>query len=273
MDMKTSTKILLIFNIALLIANVFLIKYIAEAIVPTESGFILNFSPLSWVALSVLVLFFISFLVLYVKFLRNLRLSNLLFFSTLPLTLIYGTFVAYVSQIEMLGDVNSMSIRALLNINSSKNVQNLWIALATVAYLVLLFVLILLACRPLRNVERAIERLGDGRVKVDDYRIGGGRQFKEIEHSLNKINYVYKEKDNKLKIANLTAQKYLPKALLNFLGKKGVEDVETGKAVSREGTLLHCDLKPNKTLTLEENFNYINSYLKIFNIVIFTSNL
>ena len=188
--MKTSTKILLIFNIALLIANVFLVKYIAEAIVPTESGFILNFSPLSWVALSVLVLFFISFLVLYVKFLRNLRLSNLLFFSTLPLTLIYGTFVAYVSQIEMLGDVNSMSIKALLNINSSKNVQNLWIALATVAYLVLLFVLILLACRPLRNVERAIERLGDGRVKVDDYRIGGSRQFKEIEHSLNKINYV-----------------------------------------------------------------------------------
>ena len=132
MDMKTSTKILLIFNIALLIANVFLVKYIAEAIVPTESGFILNFSPLSWVALSVLVLFFISFLVLYVKFLRNLRLSNLLFFSTLPLTLIYGTFVAYVSQIEMLGDVNSMSIKALLHINSSKNVQNLWIALATV---------------------------------------------------------------------------------------------------------------------------------------------
>ena len=263
MDMKTSTKILLIFNIALLIANVFLIRYLAEAIVPTESGFILNFSPLSWVALSVLVLFFISFVALYVKFLRNLRLSNLLFFSTLPLTLIYGTFVAYVSQIEMLSDVNSMSIKALLNINSSKNVQNLWIALATVAYLALLFVLILLACRPLRNVERAIERLGDGRAKMDDYRIGVSRQFKEIEHSLNKINYVYKEKDNKLKIANLTAQKYLPKALLNFLGKKGVEDVETGKAVSREGTLLHCDLKPNKTLTLEENFNYINSYLKV----------
>ena len=261
--MKTSTKILLIFNIALLIANIFLIRYLATGIVPTESGFVFEFSALSWVALSVLVAFLITFIALYIVFLRNLRLSNLLFFSTLPLTLIYGVFVVYIAKIGEMDDITSASVKATLNINSAQGVENLWIALATITYLVLLFVLIMMACRPLKNVEKVTQKLGDGRVKMEDYKIGGSKQFQEIEHSLNKINYLYKEKDNKLKIASLASQKYMPKQLLNFLGKNGVEEVETGKSVTKEGSILYCDLKPNKTLSLEENFNYINSYLKV----------
>ena len=261
--MKTSTKILLIINIALLIANVFLIRYLVSGIVPTDSGFVFEFSALSWVALVVLIAFLVTFIALYIVFLRNMRLSNLLFFSTLPLTLIYGVFVVYIAKIGDMDDITSASVKATLNLNSTQGVENLWIALATVTYLILLFILIAIACRPLRNVERVTQKLGDGRVKMEDYKIGGSRQFQEIEHSLNKINYLYKEKDNKLKIANLATQKYLPRQLLNFLGKNGIEDVETGKSVTREGTILYCDLKPNKTLSLEENFNYINSYLKV----------
>ena len=261
--MKTSTKILLIINIALLIANVFLIRYLVSGIVPTDSGFVFEFSALSWVALVVLIAFLVTFIALYIVFLRNMRLSNLLFFSTLPLTLIYGVFVVYIAKIGDMDDITSASVKATLNLNSTQGVENLWIALATVTYLILLFILIAIACRPLRNVERVAQKLGDGRVKMEDYKIGGSRQFQEIEHSLNKINYLYKEKDNKLKIANLATQKYLPRQLLNFLGKNGIEDVETGKSVTREGTILYCDLKPNKTLSLEENFNYINSYLKV----------
>lgn len=261
--MKTSTKILLIVNIALLIANVFLIRYLAMGIVPTENGFIFEFSALSWVALTVLVAFLITFIALYIVFLRNMRLSNLLFFSTLPLTLIYGVFVVYIAKIGDMDDITSASVKATLNLNSAQGVENLWIALATITYLVLLFVLIMVACRPLKNVEKVTQKLGDGRVKMEDYKIGGSKQFQEIEHSLNKINYLYKEKDNKLKIASLASQKYLPKQLLNFLGKNGIEEVETGKSVTKEGSILYCDLKPNKTLSLEENFNYINSYLKV----------
>ncbi len=261
--MKTSTKILLIVNIALLIANVFLIRYLAMGIVPTENGFIFEFSALSWVALTVLIAFLVTFIALYIVFLRNMRLSNLLFFSTLPLTLIYGVFVVYIAKIGDMDDITSASVKATLNLNSAQGVENLWIALATITYLVLLFVLIMVACRPLKNVEKVTQKLGDGRVKMEDYKIGGSKQFQEIEHSLNKINYLYKEKDNKLKIASLASQKYLPKQLLNFLGKNGIEEVETGKGVTKEGTILYCDLKPNKTLSLEENFNYINSYLKV----------
>ena len=260
--MKTSTKILLIVNIALLIANVFLIRYLVAGIVLTESGFVFDFSTLSWVALAVLVLFLISFIALYVVFLKNMRLSNLLFFSTLPLTLIYGVFVVYVAKIGDFDDITSASVKATLNL-TAQGVENLWIILATVVYLVLLFALIMIACRPLRNVEKVTQKLGDGRVKMEDYKIGGSKQFQEIEHSLNKINYIYKEKDNKLKIASLATQKYLPKQLLNFLGKNGIEELELGKSITKEGTILYCDLKPNKTLSLEENFNYINSYLKV----------
>ena len=152
--MKTSTKILLIFNIALLIANIFLIRYLVMGVVPTESGFVFEFSALSWVALSVLVAFLITFIALYIVFLRNMRLSNLLFFSTLPLTLIYGVFVVYIAKIGEMDDITSASVKATLNLNSTQGVENLWIALATITYLVLLFVLIMIACRPLKNVEK-----------------------------------------------------------------------------------------------------------------------
>ena len=188
--MKTSTKILLIFNIALLIANIFLIRHLVMGVVPTESGFVFEFSALSWVALSELVAFLIKFIAHYIVFLRNMRLSNLLFFSTLPLTLIYGVFVVYIAKIGEMDDITSASVKATLNINSAQGVENLWIALATITYLVLLFVLIMIACRPLKNVEKVTQKLGDGRVKMEDYKIGGSKQFQEIEHSLNKINYL-----------------------------------------------------------------------------------
>ena len=104
-------------------------------------------------------------------------------------------------------------------------------------------------------------------MKNDNFKIGGGKQFKEIEHSLNKINYNYKEKENKLKQTNLETQKFIPKQFFKFLGKSSVEELELGNQVKKNATTLFCDLKSStnisRTLSLEENFNYINSYLKV----------
>ena len=267
--MRTSTKILIVLTIILFIPNLFLTKYLLEAIVPTGNGFEFNFTPLAWVSLALQILFNVFFTILFIRFLKTQRLSNMIFFSLTPLTLVYGVFMVYITAVKNMTGITAESIRATLNIQSQENSYNnfLWAGLATLIYLVLVFLIVLFFCRHLSKVEHATQKLGDGRMKNDNFKIGGGKQFKEIEHSLNKINYNYKEKENKLKQTNLETQKFIPKQFFKFLGKSSVEELELGNQVKKNATTLFCDLKSStnisRTLSLEENFNYINSYLKV----------
>ena len=266
--MRTSTKIFLIISVVLFVANIFLTKYLLAGIVATGTGFKIVPTPLFWVALSGQVLFNIFFGIVFFRFLRTQRLVNVIFFSTFPLTLAYGGFLVYVGAVKNMTGVTAESVRATLNITqeTSNNNNLLWAGLATIVYLVLLFVTILFACRPLSRVEKFAGSLGDGRMKMDDFKVGGTKQFLEIENSLNKINYNIKAKENKIKQTNLEAQKFVPKQFFKFLGKSSVEELEIGNQVKKIATTLFCDLKSaaknSKSLSLEENFNYINSYLK-----------
>ncbi len=267
--MKTSTKILIVLTIVLLIPNLFLTKYLLAAIVPTGEGFVFNFTTLAWVGLAFQILFNVAFSILFFRFLKTQRLSNVIFFSVFPLTLVYGVFMVYTTAVKDMGGTMAESVRATLNIATQDNAYNnyLWAGIATIVYLVALFIVILFACRPLAKVEKITSKLGDGRMKYDDFKVGGGKQFKEIENSLNKINYIYKEKENKIRQTNLENQKSLPKQFFKFLGKSSIEELELGNQVKKNATTLFCDLKSakndSKTLSLEENFNYINSYLKV----------
>ncbi len=265
--MRTSTKIFLIISIALFIANIFLTKYLLAGIVATGTGFQIVPTALFWVALAGQVLFNIFFGIVFFRFLRTQRLANVIFFSTFPLTLAYGGFLVYVGTVKNMTGVTAESVRATLNIAQETSNNNLlWAGLATIVYLALLFVIILFACRPLSKVEKFTGNLGDGRMKTDDFKVGGTKQFLEIESSLNKINYNIKAKENKIKQTNLEAQKFIPKQFFKFLGKSSVEELEIGNQVKKIATTLFCDLKSaaknSKSLSLEENFNYINSYLK-----------
>ena len=269
MGMRTSTKIFLFLTIALNVAGIFLGKYLLAAIVPTGSGFVFNFTPLAWVALAVMVFANIFGGILFFRFLKTQRLSNVIFFSMIPITLVYGVFMTYIVGVKNMSGVTAESVRATLNIATQENSYNnlLWAGLATLVYLIILFVTILFACRPLSKVEKITEKLSDGRVKYDDFKVGGGKQFQEIENSLNKINYSIKEKENKIRTYNLEAQKFIPKQFFRFLGKSSIEELELGNQVKKNATTLFCDLKSStnisRSLSLEENFNYINSYLKV----------
>ncbi|MBP3431827.1 MAG: adenylate/guanylate cyclase domain-containing protein [Clostridia bacterium] len=267
--MKTSTKILIVITILLFIPNLFLTKHLLAAVQPTGDGFVFNFTPLAWVALALQILFNVFFNILFFRFLKTQRLTNVIFFSVAPLTLVYGVFMVYIIAVKNLTGVTAESVRATLNITTeaASNTNYLWAGLATLVYLILLFVIVLFACRPLSRVEAITQKLGDGRMKFDDFKVGGGKQFKEIENSLNKINYNYKEKENKLRQTNLEAQKFIPKQFFKFLGKSSIEELELGNQVKKNATTLFCDLKSatniSRSLSLEENFNYINSYIKV----------
>lgn len=267
--MKTSTKILTILAVVAFVSTIFLFKYLLQAVVPTGTTFRLEFTTLSWVALVFLVLSTVLGGILFFKFVKSQKLTNALFFSVVPMTLIYGFFVAYVSSVKDMTGLTAESVRTTLKISSADNSYNnmLWVGLATLIYLVSLFVIIIILCKPLSKVEKVAKNLGDGRMKYDDFKVGGVKQFKEIENSLNKINYQYKEKENKIRQTNLGQQKALSKQFFKFLGRESVTELELGNQVKKTASLLLCDLqceqKRDRAMSLEENFNYINSYLKV----------
>ena len=268
MKMRLSTKILLVITIVLSIPQIFLTRYILAGIKPTGSGFEFSFSTLAYVGLGFIAATTVTSTILFFRFIQVQKLSSAIFFSVFPLTLVYGAFVSYISSIGSVDGVVAQSVRATLNIGGEKPNYNgyLWSGVATLVYLVLLFVILLFMCRPVAKVGRAAENLSQGRLKSDDFRLGGGKQFQSIEHSLNRINYNLKERSEKLRKVDLS-RKNVSKQFVKFMGKHDVFELECGHSVKKNACMLLCKLMnkdgQKEGISLEENFNFVNSCIKL----------
>ena len=75
-----------------------------------------------------------------------------------------------------------------------------------------------------------------------------------------------------LLLTNQAYTRFVPKEFLNFLGKKSIIDIQLGDQAQKEMTVLFSDIRSFTTLSEkmnpEENFNFINSYLKRMNPII-----
>lgn len=259
-SMKTSTKILSVLTALFFVPTLFLFRFILQGIIPNGQGFDFSFSTLGYLALIFTGVFVVLFVILYVKFLRSQRLVGAIFFATLPITLVYGGFAIYTSNVTQMTGITAQSVRATMNIGEQANLNSyLWAIFATLAYLVTIFLIILIMCRPLSRVENITQKLGDGRMKYDDYKVGGGKQFKEIEHSLNRINYNIKVGEHKVKQNDFVHQKSVPKNFLKMVGRSGRIELECGNEIKKEVTLLLCEIKDEKRQT---NFEFLNEKMK-----------
>lgn len=268
MDMKTSTKVLIAFYVLTLIPSLVLGQYIFAGITATGTGFVFDFDTLGIVGIVLLVVNNIFGGILYLRFLRTLKLSKTIFFATLPLSIFYGLGMFFIAGSAIFDGVIFASIRSVLNI-STQNVYNmvLWGILLTLIYFTVLFLIYSYVCRPVQKFESITARLGDGRISDERIWLGKSKQFQNIEAALEKINYNYLEKDNLVRQTDLEAQKFIPKQFLRFLGKNSITELELGNQVTKHATTLFCDIvsiaKNNSSLSLEENFNFINSYLNV----------
>ncbi len=266
-DMKTSTKILLVLAIVLLVPSVFLSRYVFATISANGSGFAFAPSALGWVGLACQIASVILCAILFFKFVKSQGLANAIFFSAIPLTLIYSTFVCGVISVQNLEGETAQALRQTLKISQQQNFAKvyLWIGLATLIYFTMLFLVIRVSCRPLGRVAKITKKLGDGRTRSEDFRLGGGKQFRDIESSLNKINYNIKDKEKMIRKTNLQSQKAFSKQFLKLFDQNSIAELEFGNKVSKKVAIMCCDLKINSSqvLSLEENFAYINSYLKV----------
>ncbi len=263
--MKKSTKVWLIVFIISFVGSLLLFSSVSRGIVIGESIY-LNFDAMGYVGLVFMAISTVSGSVLYFKFIKSQNFTRMLFFLTVPLTLTFAVAIYLISDINSFNGTQIDTLRQVLNVTLSNNINYVWAILLTIVYLILLFLTFSYACKPIKKIEKAVSRLSDGEIK-DEIQIGGNKQFEGIEHGLNKINDVYKEKENLIKKTNLEYEKYVPKQFLKFLGKNSILELELGNQVQKEVTTMFCDIRnstaTSSTLSLEDNFNYINSYLKV----------
>ena len=269
--MKTNTKIYIVIFLISLVGGSLTSRYLFSAISISQYGIQFNMNTWAWVCVVFNILNLVSGNILYFKFLKTRKFNSMLFFATVPLTLIFGVCTYFLATINNLKSQTFTLIKSVLKISNTNYNNYYWLAVITIIYLIILFVTFSLLSNPVKKIEKATKKLSFGELK-DKITIGGNKQFLEIENSLNKINDNYKKKDDFIKQTNLEYEKFVPKPLIRFLGKKNVLELEIGSQVKKTATLLFCNLRNSQvvseTLSLEENFNFINSYLNVVSPII-----
>lgn len=269
--MRTSTKILMIFYFITLVGVVVTSSFIFSAISISEQGIAISLNVTFYISLAIAILNLIFGIILYARFLRSQKLTTTLFFSIVPISVIFATATYFLATINNYQNSTITLVKQVLQINQTNYNNYLWIILLTVVYLIIVFLTFKILMRPLKKLEQSIERLSDGNVS-DKILLGGGKQFKKMEYDLNKINENYRKKENVIKQTNVEYEKYIPKQFIKFLGKNSILDLQVGTQVKKEVTTMFCDIRNSTqvstSLSLEENFNYINSYLNVVSPII-----
>ena len=215
--MKTSTKIWGVIFLISLIFSFLLGGSVYGNIYFSESSIVLDFSALSYIGLAFIIVNFISGNVLFIRFLLLQPFNRLLFFSTVPITVISALICFYLLNINTIPNVQTRFVRQVLNVSPTNNNNYLWLVLVVILYFVFLLISFKIACRPLKKVYDSVRRLSSGRVG-GDIKIGGSKQFLAIENGLNKINENFKAKENLIKKTKIEYEKYVPKQFLKYLG-------------------------------------------------------
>ena len=262
--MRTSTKVFMALFFITLVGVILTSSFFFSSISITDQGLRMDLNTMTWVSIIFGVFNFIFGTIVYTRFLKNQKFSALLFFSVVPLTVTFATAMYFLATIYNYNNDAVTFVRQVLQINQTNYNNYLWIIVLTAIYLLIVFILFKVITKPLKKLEQAIERLSDGNVG-DRIEIGGGKQFKNMEYALNKINDNYRRKENIIKATNTEYEKYIPKQFIKYLGKKSVLDLVVGTQVKKEVTTLFCDIRNSSqvstSLSLEENFSYLNSYL------------
>ena len=195
----------------------------------------------------------------------------MLFFSTVPITLAFAVLDYFLFTINAYQNSTAVVVRTSLNI-SPDNINNLlWVIFSTILYFLIIFFIFKTLTRPIKKIEKAIMNLADGEIK-EEINIGGNRQFSNIEHNLNKLNNELRQKEKFIKKSTEEYEKFIPKQFIKFFGKKSLLDLQIGETVSKELTTMYCEIKSvalsSSSMSLEENFNHVNSYLNIVSPII-----
>lgn len=255
--MKTSSKIILLLFAITSIASIILFPNLANAFQLNEKGLSLNFSVLSYITLGLTILSNIFATILFFRFLKTLSINKVLFFSTLPFTLLYGVSLFSLAYLSNLDNPTAKGVKTILNI-SNENQYNtiLWGILLTILYVVILFIVYFFVTKPVYKMEKIIDRLGDGKIKEKRFNLGGGKQFSQISHSLLKINNTFNNTNND----TLTYSKF-PKQIIKNFGEENLSKLQNGAPISKKVNIVFCKILSNISHSKNIDYNILKFYI------------
>ncbi len=218
---------------------------------------------LFYVALFLLVMAFVFNVLLFVFILKNKKLTTKLFFSIVPLTVLFVSCLYF-----FVVDNNSQSVVFAARESVTNGGKNLgWVIFCiSLVYIALLFLIIVAILKPIKKIENAVGVLSNGYTK-QKIQVSPGKDFVRIEKGLNQINNNFKQNKDLFEKLNYEYSKYLPQQFVKHLGKKSVLELSLGCNIQKEITSMFIDIrnstKTSFTLSLSDNFNFINKYLGI----------
>lgn len=196
--MRVSTKVWLIFAIISNVALLYLFRPMISILEYNDSIITFNFTIEGYIGLAFFILTNISGNIIFLRFMRTQPLSSQIFFSIIPPTITFMLLFLFFFTVNTSSQTEFTStVRTILRIESS-NAQYIWMGIVAGVYIIFISIICFIISKPLKRVEKAIELLRNGKTRKI-IKIGGGKQFKNIEEDLNIINENYKNNDAILK--------------------------------------------------------------------------
>lgn len=151
-----------------------------------------------------------------------------------------------------------------VNILSPYN-EYFMLSIAFIVYIFLVFLMLYINLYPIKKIEKSTEKLSRG--SDSNLVVIGSKEFNKIQENLQAIedrNESLEEYRVKLK---KEYYKFVPKEFYDYLGKSEVFELKLGENVLKDVAVLFIDIrhsfKTSETLSLEDNFKFINSYLSV----------
>lgn len=157
----------------------------------------------------------------------------------------------------------------VLRISTSPFVReydNLILAGIFFVYILFVFFILYVNLYPIKKIQSNTNRLAIGDKRLNNI-VEGSKEFDEIQENL--INIQRKNLSNEEYKLMLKKEyyKFVPREFYDYLGKNDVFEMTLGESVQKDVTILFIDIrnsyKTSESLSLEENFKFINNYLSI----------
>ena len=196
--MRTSTKIWLAIFVISNIGMLYLFDSLLDILKFSEGTAYLEFTPQAYIALILFVFANISGAVVIGRFILTQPLSRQIFFSIVPPTITFALLTIFFFTITTTEQTQLvLAVRAIFGI-TTESARYIWVGVIGGIYLIYILIICILIAKPMKKVERAVEILKYGKSRKA-IKIGGSKQFQNIEQDLNVINENYKESDKIIK--------------------------------------------------------------------------
>ena len=117
----------------------------------------------------------------------------------------------------------------------------------------------------IRMLRRSVNEMASGKWDT----VVDIRTKDEVSDLGDRFNFMSKQiRDYVTEVTELSESyfRFVPQQFMNFLGKDSILDIKLGDQVQRDMIILVCNIRDfyamSKNMTPEENFNFINSFLK-----------